>query len=149
VIGSPLLLLVFLLAVLLVALVAFALLFGAGARAKPGRFGSGKFLDRALVAERWAAVERNASSGGLGLRQAIGDADKLLDYVLKSLGMPGETLADRLRRVESRLSDRNGVWRAHKLRNSLAHELEFDLLPSSAREALADFHRALKDLGAL
>jgi hypothetical protein len=45
--------------------------------------------------------------------------------------------------------DTIAVWRAHKLRNTLAHELNFDLVPSQAHEALADFERGLRELGAL
>jgi len=47
------------------------------------------------------------------------------------------------------LSDKEAVWQAHKLRNHLAHEVGFEITPSHAREAIAAYQRALKDLGAL
>ncbi len=106
-------------------------------------------LDRNQVADRWATIEAMAAGGGNGLRQSVSEADKLLDHVLRQSGASGDTMADRLRASQNRLTDRNSVWRAHKLRNALAHEVGFDLVPSQAREALADFERALKDLGAL
>ncbi len=141
-------LMVFLVVVLALGIVALALISGAGQK-RPGRFAATAGISKPLVIEKWQAIEMSSRSGAAGLKQAINDADKLLDYVLKGIGMPGETLADRLRRAESRLSDKNSVWRAHKLRNSLAHDVGFDLVSSQAREALADFRRALVDLGAL
>lgn len=100
-------------------------------------------LDRQLVAERWAAIEAMLPAA------AVPEADKLFDYVLKAQGFAGETMAERLKRAERRLSDRSGVWRAHKLRNSLAHEIGFQVVDSHAREALAAFKSGLQDLGAL
>jgi hypothetical protein len=106
-------------------------------------------LDKGLVAERWATIEALSHGGGNGLRQAVSEADKLFDYVMKTQGYQGETMADRLRSAQSKLSDRNAVWNAHKLRNALAHEVGFDLVASHAQEALRGFERGLKDLGAL
>jgi hypothetical protein len=106
-------------------------------------------VDRALVAERWSTIQAMSQGGGNGLRQAVSEADKLLDYVMKNQGYPGETMADRLRSAQSKLSDRNAVWSAHKLRNALAHEVGFDLVASQVKEAVAAYERGLKDLGAL
>lgn len=102
-----------------------------------------------LVQTRWQTVEQMARSGGSGLRNAVSEADKLLDYSLRGRGYSGETMAERLKRAESRLSDREAVWGAHKLRNNLAHEVGFDLLASQAHEALSAFRQALVDLGVL
>jgi hypothetical protein len=106
-------------------------------------------VNRTFVADKWATIEAMSTTGGSGLRNAVSEADKLFDYVLKGNGYAGETMAERLKRAESRLSNRNGVWGAHKLRNALAHEVAFDLVGSQAKEALHDFKRGLKDLGAL
>lgn len=106
-------------------------------------------LDRALVAQRWSTIHAMSLGGGNGLRQAVSEADKLLDYVMKAQGYAGEVMADRLRQAQANLSDRNAVWNAHKLRNALAHEVGFDLVASQAQEALRAFERGLKDLGAL
>lgn len=100
-------------------------------------------LDRQLVAERWAGIEAMRPAS------AVPEADKLFDYVLKAQGFGGQTMAERLKRAERHLSDRGGVWRAHKLRNSLAHEVGFEVVDSHAREALAAFKQGLRDLGAL
>ncbi len=106
-------------------------------------------LDRELVAQRWLLIESQAGAGGSGLKTAVSDADKLLDYVMKQRGTAGDTMAERLRRSESALSHKEAVWQAHKLRNHLAHEVSFDLVPSQARAAIKAFEQALRDLGAM
>ena len=109
-------------------------------------------VSRNEVAARWATVEGMAASGGNGLRQAISEADKLFDHVMIGQGVRGETMGERLKSSRGRFgggSTYDNVWRAHKVRNALAHEVGFDLVPSQAREALAGFERGLKDLGAL
>lgn len=107
-------------------------------------------LTREQIFVRWQTIQTMAiQGGGNGLRQAVIEADKLLDHVMRSGGASGDTMGDRLRSFQNRFSDRDQVWRAHKMRNALAHDVAFDLVPSQAREALAGFERALKDLGAL
>ena len=116
-------------------------------RTKPGRrIGQ---VDKDLVAKRWADIEQMAGSGGLGLKGAITEADKLLDYVMRQQGAAGETMAERLKRSESRLGDKEAVWRAHKLRNHLNHEVGFDLVAGQAKDAVRAYGHALKDLGVL
>jgi len=106
-------------------------------------------LDYDLVRSRWAEVEQMSKNGGLGLKGAITEADKLLDYVMKGQGARGETMAERLKSSQPRLSDKEAVWQAHKLRNHLNHEVGFEVVASHAREAINAYGRALKDLGAL
>ena len=65
------------------------------------------------------------------------------------MGIPGKTMGDRLKRVGSRLTDENAVWRAHKLRNVIAHENDYELSYRQAANALAIYKQALKDLGAI
>jgi hypothetical protein len=107
-------------------------------------------LDREFVARKWAAIESMKAAGnGSSLRDAVSEADKLLDYALKQTGARGETMGERLKNSGSRFSDLDAIWQAHKLRNALAHEADFDLVASQAREAVQDFERGLHDLGAL
>lgn len=107
------------------------------------------FVDRAETTSRWNTIMAVSNTGASGLKSSINEADKLLDHVLKQLGYGGERMGERLKQAGPRFSDQNAVWRAHKLRNALAHEIGFDLVPNQAKEALHDFEQALKDLGAL
>lgn len=103
-------------------------------------------LNTKTVQNRWSVIQGLMSQGGNGLRQAVMEADKLLDYVLQGKGYGGDTMADRMRSANRQFSRRNDVWNAHKLRNALAHEVEFDLVPSQVKQAIAAFERAIKDL---
>ncbi len=140
---------------LIVALIAGGLLYAVVLGASPKRKGrpSGRrgrsTMSMSETRARWEAIMAASHAGAAGLKGALSDADKLFDHVMKQLGYPGETFADRLKVAQRDLSNRDGVWRAHKLRNSLAHDIGFDLVPSQANEALRDFERGLKDLRAL
>lgn len=98
------------------------------------------------VLNRWSIVQTMTSQGGNGLRQAIMEADKLLDYVLQGKGYRGDTMAERMRSANRQFTRRNDVWAAHKLRNALAHEVDFDLVPSQVKQSIKAYERAIKDL---
>ncbi len=84
------------------------------------------------------------SSDELKLKNAVIEADKLLDFVLKSKKIKGETLGDRLKHSKNLFSTSsyNKVWEVHKLRNRIAHELNFNpdsrYLKSSANSLLSE-----------
>ncbi len=146
-------------AILIITLVVGLLLLAVIGRSAPGqnRKGSNRAgqnnrvggVDREFVARKWAAIEAMTAGNGGSLRDAVSEADKLLDYALKQSGVRGDTMGDRLKNSGGRLHNIDAIWRAHKVRNALAHEAEFDLVPSQAREAVADFKRGLQDLGVL
>jgi len=106
-------------------------------------------IDQSEIKARWATIMATSGTGASGLKSSLNEADKLLDHVMKQAGYSGERMAERLKLAGPRFTDQNAVWRAHKLRNALAHEIGFDLVPSQAKEALRDFEQALKDLQAL
>jgi hypothetical protein len=149
----------FLIVALVAGIVLIAVIDGLGKRPRGRRSGGGRSygpaprLDRSQIASRWATIQAMASDGGgNGLRQAVSEADKLFDQVMRQSGLSGDTMGERLKGARGRFPDRgvyDAVWRAHKLRNALAHEIGFDLVPSQAREALSDFERGLRTLGAL
>lgn len=80
---------------------------------------------------------------------AIIDADKLVDEALKKSRIKGKTMGERLVTVQHELSDNDGIWFAHKLRNKLVHEQYTNLKEKDVRQALIGFRQALKDLGAM
>lgn len=80
---------------------------------------------------------------------AIIEGDKLLDKALMEMGTPGKTMGDRLKRSKDRLTNLNSVWRAHKLRNAIAHESGFEISYKQAFNAVNIYKQALKDLGAI
>jgi hypothetical protein len=117
----------------------------AKSKAKPTGKPSVK-LNPKTVQSRWSVIQSLMTQGGNGLRQAVMEADKLLDYVLQGKGYHGNTMGERMRSANREFSRRNDVWAAHKLRNALAHEVGFDLVPSQVKQAISAFERAIKDL---
>ena len=120
-----------------------------GSQSSKRKTGQGKpttRLNTKTVQNRWSIVQTMTTQGGNGLRQAIMEADKLLDYVLQGKGYRGDTMAERMRSANREFSRRNDVWAAHKLRNALAHEVDFDLVPSQVKQSIKAFERAIKDL---
>ena len=77
------------------------------------------------------------------------ESDKLLDKALMEMGAPGKTMGERLKKYGSRFSNLNAVWRAHKLRNVIAHESDASISYKQAQNALTIYKQALKDLGAI
>ncbi|MBQ3476133.1 hypothetical protein IJH26_01310 [Candidatus Saccharibacteria bacterium] len=77
------------------------------------------------------------------------EADKLLDKALVEMGIPGKTMGDRLKKAGGRFENINSVWRAHKLRNVIAHESDANVTYKQVYNALQIYKQALKDLGAI
>ena len=77
------------------------------------------------------------------------NCDKLLDKAMIEMGVPGKTMGDRLKRCGGRFTNVNAVWRAHKLRNVIAHETDFEISYKQALNAVAIYKQALRDLGAI
>ena len=77
------------------------------------------------------------------------NCDKLLDKAMIEMGVPGKTMGDRLKRCGGRFTNVNAVWRAHKLRNVIAHETDYEISYKQALNAVAIYKQALRDLGAI
>lgn len=77
------------------------------------------------------------------------EADKLLDKALNEMGIAGKSMGEKLKRLGNGVLDLNKVWYAHKMRNQIVHESDFEVSYSQARQALGIFKQALRDLGAI
>lgn len=141
---------IFLVIILVAAFLLFAVISSsANKKTFSGKQSTKSHIDKAEIGRRWKTIQMVSKTNASGLRSSVLEADKLLDYVMKKLGYPGDTMADRLKIAQKEFSNRNNVWRAHKLRNSMAHDVDFDLVSSQAKEAINDFGQALKDLKVL
>lgn len=109
----------------------------------------GKVLDQEKYRSRWLSVTQGAGNNPSTWQLAIIQADKLLDHALKERGIAGGTLGERLKNAGPYLSDIDAVWKAHKLRNLIAHEPDTRVTKRQASDALKIFKKALTDLGAL
>lgn len=107
----------------------------------------GEVYDLARVAPKWHEIQAMLKNGPSGLRSALFEADKLLDYVMQARGFKGDTMGERLKNDGRRLSNLNDVWAAHKLRNQFAHSLDHDIVPAQVQKAVQDLGKAIEHLG--
>ena len=82
-------------------------------------------------------------------KQAVIDADNLLDEALKKKRFGGKNMGERLTKAQRLLSDNEGVWFGHKLRKEFESSPDAKAKEKDIKEALIGIRQALKDLGAL
>lgn len=104
-------------------------------------------IDIDLVKNKWAEIEAMQQNGASGLKNALIEADKLLDYVMIAKGFSGETMGDRLKNDGHKFNNLNDIWSAHKLRNQIVHEVEHDIVASQVRLAITTLGAAINQLG--
>ena len=83
---------------------------------------------------------------------AILEADDILDEILEDQGYVGETVAEKLKTMSrTKIASYDDIWQAHKVRNEIAHggAIEMDLSKKMARDTIARFGNAFKELGYL
>lgn len=105
-------------------------------------------LNRGYFEQSWQMLLTRVKTPE-GMMLAVIDADKLLDEALKKKGYKGKSMGERLVAAQRDLSNNDGVWFAHKLRNRLVHEPHVRLRKNEAKTALAGIKQGLVDLGAL
>ena len=101
------------------------------------------------IKQTWAEIEKNSEQGIMGMKLSVIEADKLLDSVLRSMAVPGETMGERLKATEYKFQKIREVWPAHKLRNQMVHDSSFDMSMKQGKRALKEFEAALKLLNVL
>lgn len=132
----------FIFAILIVAVLVFIAILLTGKR--------GHHFNVEAYQSRFLAIENKLSKENSAICPiVIIEADKLLDKALMEMGVPGKTMGDRLKRSGDKFTDINAVWRAHKLRNAIAHETDLEIGYKQASNALVIYKQALKDLGAI
>jgi|GEM_PF-128928 len=123
-------------------------------------FSSGKIktgargnLDRNFVSQKWQEIEELVNQGKPSTcKVAIMEADKLVDYVLKAKVGSSGTMADRMKKAQKLFShypDYDNLWKAHKVRNQIAHEADHDFFMTQSQNTISQYKKALQELKAL
>lgn len=107
-----------------------------------------RHLNTAYYDKRWKELQKLCGDKNTW-PLAIIDADKLVDEALKKNRIKGKTMGERLVTAQRMLTNNDGIWYAHKMRNKLVHEHYENLKERDVKDALIGFRQALKDLGAL
>jgi len=100
---------------------------------------------------RWEEIIKHLdSTREAQWRMAIIEADKLMDEVLRRAGYPGGSLGEKLMNIKpGDLQTLQGLWEAHKVRNAIAHDINYFLRYSDAKRVIELYTQALKELQAL
>lgn len=76
------------------------------------------------LTHKWESVQRHIESQNQNdWKQAILEADVILDSILTAMGYKGESVGEKLKRVEKAdFESLDDAWDAHKVRNQVAHD---------------------------
>ena len=100
---------------------------------------------RESYARRWQELRKEAGNNPPdSYRLAIMNADTLIDALLKEAGFVGNDTAERMGRLNAiRISPHvvNGLFRAHKIRNSIAHDVAY-VIDARTAERTLDLYQA-------
>ena len=103
------------------------------------------------LGSRWDEIQKHLNSTKEAeWKFAVIEADSLVDYILKSSGYPGDTMGERLKNIDkSQIVTLDYLWEAHKIRNRLAHDMNYFLRYGEAKRAIQLYEKTLKELQAL
>ncbi|MBP6860138.1 MAG: hypothetical protein KBC38_01060 [Candidatus Pacebacteria bacterium] len=101
---------------------------------------------------RWGHVQSLIESGSPSeWRQAIIEADIMLDDVLASYGYPGNSVGEKLKAGDpSRFRTLQDAWDAHKVRNDIAHQGSgYQLTEQMAHRTIAKYRNVFLEFGVI
>lgn len=99
------------------------------------------------LSHRWENVVRHIESPNENdWKQAILEADMILDEILTSMGYKGESIGEKLKRVvPGDFHSIQDAWEAHKVRNQIAHEPNFKLSQHDALAAVNLYRKVFEE----
>ena len=125
-----------------------------GQNKNSGKRGYLASLDKDQVKQRWEKIEElKLVDRASALREAVIEADKLVDFSLRIIYQGREGAADRLKEAKALFVNQKeayeNLWYAHKIRNEMVHTVGFELPIMEAKNILEIFQKALEIIGAL
>lgn len=104
-------------------------------------------LDRETDHSRWSHVKQLIGSmHESDWRQAIIEADIMLDELLTEQGYPGDTIGEKLKAAN--FGTIQSAWEAHKIRNEIAHMgSSFPLSEQLAYRTISHYENVFKEFG--
>ncbi len=103
------------------------------------------------ITKEWQKITQDFQKGDeANLKLAIIEADKLLDDILKKANFQGVDMGARLENINAaQISCIDDIWRAHRIRNKIAHETNFVIKRDEAEVIIKVYERALEELQVL
>ncbi len=100
---------------------------------------------------KWKEVQEHLSSlRDAEWKFAVIEADNILEDILGQMGFPGDTLGEKMKQIDkNQLASINELWEAHKLRNTIVHDPDYQIRYNDARVAIGQYEKALREMGVL
>lgn len=101
--------------------------------------------------KRWKKIMKRVEEGGTesDYKLSIMEAETMFNDILEEMGYSGDTLEERLEQLgPSALPNRKEVLKAHKIRNSVARDPDYEVDLEKTQEVLNSFEKALTNLQA-
>ncbi len=97
--------------------------------------------------KRWANIQSLMRSYNANdWKQAIIEADIILDEMLKRMGYKGQSIGDRLKTVEpSDFMTLDQAWEAHKFRNRIAHGSQYVLTKDETEKVIKMYEEVFSE----
>jgi hypothetical protein len=100
------------------------------------------------LTNRWESVQKHiASANQNDWKQAIIEADVMLDDILTRMGYRGESVGEKLKRVVTGdFASLDDAWEAHKVRNRIAHDgSNFVLTEHDAKHTIQRYKKVFEE----
>ncbi len=100
-----------------------------------------------VMAHRWENTMKHIESHNENdWKQAIIDADIILDDLLTKMGYRGESIGEKLKRVaKGDMKSLDDAWEAHKVRNEIAHTPGFVLNQYEAKQTIGRYRKVFEE----
>jgi len=101
-----------------------------------------------VLSQRWDAVMKHIDSDNQNdWKQAIIDADIMLDHLLTQMGYRGESVGEKLKRVQpGEFETVRDAWDAHMVRNDIAHQgSTFSLSHHDAKTTIHKYKKVFEE----
>lgn len=96
---------------------------------------------------RWEAiVEHVNTETPAEWKQAIIEADKMLEELVDSFNLPGDNLGEKLKNISrAEFTTLDDAWEAHKVRNRIAHEIGYNISQYEARRIIGLYEKVFRE----
>lgn len=100
---------------------------------------------------RWEKVRKRLGSENKSeYKVAIIEADNIIDDLIKTMAYPGESMGERLDGIpEGQIESLEGIKEAHKIRNQIIHEENFQVSREYAKEVFSKYEAFLEEFEVL
>jgi len=97
--------------------------------------------------ETWQKILKlSGSDNPNDWKQAIIEADKVLDLIVANFAVAGDNLGEKMKNIEKGdFLTLEEAWQAHKVRNQIAHEQNFHLSQREARRAIDNYEKVFQE----